>query len=133
MGTSGRNQLGDPAATDGDQRKFGGDKKAVSENEAEDSKKFGSDNNTTVFARHGLLAIWAGRQPQPPRLPRPGPAKQADAEPASCADLCESMVRANRVDPSDKNRLQLLNLERFLVDRMTPPGGPALEPIFEWL
>jgi hypothetical protein len=34
--------------------------------------------------------------------------------------------RSNPFDSSDKNRLQLLNLERFLVDRVNPPGGQAL-------
>jgi hypothetical protein len=37
-----------------------------------------------------------------------------------------SIFRSNPLYLSDKNMLQLLNLERFLVDRVNSPGGQAL-------
>jgi hypothetical protein len=36
------------------------------------------------------------------------------------------MFRSNRGDSSDKNMRELLNLERFRVDRLNPLGGLAL-------
>jgi len=40
--------------------------------------------------------------------------------------LSKSTFRPDRNDLDDKNLLKLLNLERFLVDRMIPSGRKAL-------
>jgi hypothetical protein len=43
---------------------------------------------------------------------------------AQCRDRLEHIpLESTRFE---RNMLQLLNLERFLVDRVTPPGGQAL-------
>ena len=88
IGASGRDQLDDAAAADRDERKFGGDEKAVSENQGKYREKLGNGDHTAVFARHGLLAIWTGTRqgiPVPSGLRGDG---HAIGEAASRADLC---------------------------------------------